>query len=184
MTNSLQIFLKPFIVTLLLSVSALAQQKGVKVAVTLFPAGDFVAQTSDVTGFAEIVSPTEVKASNIKINLKSLKTGMDLRDDHAKNKYLDVNKYPEAILMSATGKNGKGSGVLKMRNKESKIEGTYTLLAGNKFLKAEFKTKLSEYDIKEINYKGVGVDDEIKVEVIVPVQAAAATPAAKPPGKK
>ncbi|MBC7466773.1 MAG: YceI family protein [Bdellovibrio sp.] len=183
MKHSIQNFLKPFIITVLLSVSAFAQQKGVKVFVTLFPAGDFIAQTADVTGFAEIVSPTEVKASNIKINLKTLKTGMDLRDDHAKNKYLEVEKYPEAILVSATGKNGKGSGVLKMRNKESKVEGTYTLLGGNKFLKAEFKTKLSQYDIKEINYKGVGVDDEIKVEVIVPVQAAAAA-SAKPAGKK
>lgn len=171
------VFLKSLaLATLLLTPSAFAQQKNLKVYVTLFPAGDFIAATTDITGYAEMVSATEVKAKDIKINLKSLKTGMDLRDDHAKNKYLEVSKYPEAILVSASGKNGKGSGILRLHGKEAKVDGTYELLGGHKFLKAEFKTKLSSYDIKEINYKGVGVDDEIKVEIVVPVQAAAAIP--------
>lgn len=159
-------------------------QKSMKAYVTLFPAGDFIATTSDITGFAEMVSPTEVKAKDIKINLKSLKTGMELRDDHAKNKYMHVDKYPEAILVSATGKDGKGSGILKFHGKENKIDGTYSLISANKFLKAEFKIKLSAFDIKEINYKGVGVDDEVKIEVVVPVQAAAAAPAAPAVKKK
>jgi len=179
------IFKSVVIASLFFASSAFAQNaKGMKAYVTLFPAGDFIAQTSDVTGFAEMVSPTEVKASNIKVNLKTLKTGMELRDDHAKNKYLEVAKYPEAILVSATGKDGKGSGVLKFHGKENKVEGTYSLIGGNKLLKAEFKIKLSQYGINEINYKGVGVDDEVKIEVLVPVQAAAA--AAKPaaPAKK
>lgn len=176
--------LKCFALISLFSISsAFAQQKGMKAYVTLFPAGDFIATTSDITGFAEMVSPNEVKAKDIKVNLKSIKTGMELRDDHGKNKYLEVAKYPEAILVSATGKDGKGSGVLKLHGKEAKVDGTYTILPGNKFLKAEFKTKLSAHDIKEINYKGVGVDDEVKIEVVVPLQPAAA--AAKPvAGKK
>lgn len=177
MKNLTVIFKSLVLTILLITPSAFAQQKNLKVYVTLFPAGDFIAATTDITGYAEMVSATEVKAKDIKINLKSLKTGMELRDDHAKNKYLEVAKYPEAVLVSATGKNGKGSGVLRLHGKDAKVDGTYELLGGNKFLKAEFKTKLSSYDIKEINYKGVGVDDEIKVEIVVPVQAAAATAA-------
>jgi polyisoprenoid-binding protein YceI len=176
--KSLRSFLNTMlIITAFWTSSALAEQKEMKAYVTLFPAGDFVATTNDVTGFAEIVSPTEVKASNIKVNLKTIKTGMETRDDHAKNKYLEVAKYPEAVLVSATGKNGKGSGVLRMHGKESKVDGTYTLVDGNKFLKSEFKIKLSAFDIKDINYKGVGVDDEVKIVIVVPAQPAASAPA-------
>lgn len=146
-----------------------ATQKGVKVYVDLFPAGDFIGTTSDVTGSAKMVSANEVKAENIRVNLKNFKTGIGLRDTHAKDKYLEVNKYPEAILVSATGKGGKGQGILKIRNKESKVTGNYELLDGNKFLKAKFKTKLSQYGIQDISYKGIGVEDEIEIEAIVPV---------------
>ncbi|MFZ3231310.1 MAG: YceI family protein [Pseudobdellovibrio sp.] len=174
MKNTIQNSIKSFVVlSFLLISSAWADQKNLKVYVTLFPAGDFIAETNDITGAAELVSPTEVKAKDIKINLKSLKTGMETRDDHAKNKYLEVQKFPEAILISAIGKNGKGAGVLKIHGKETKVDGTYTLVDNNKFLKAVFKTKLSSFDIKEINYKGIGVDDEIKVEITVPVAASA-----------
>lgn len=159
----------------------MAQQKGMKAYITLFPAGDFIASTSDITGDAQMVSANEVKAQNIKINLNTLKTGLELRDEHAKNKYLEVQKYPEAVLVSATGKDGKGSGILRLHGKEAKVDGTYSLSNGNKFLKAEFKSKLSQFGINEINYKGVGVDDEFKVEVTVPVVAAKAPTAPAAP---
>lgn len=174
--------------TLMLASTSNAQQKSMQAYITLFPAGDFIASTSDITGNAEMVSATEVKAQNIKINLNALKTGLELRDEHAKNKYLEVQKFPEAVLVSASGKNGKGSGILRLHGKEVPVEGTYALLSGNTFLKAEFKSKLSQFGINEINYKGVGVDDEFKVEITVPiVAAAAATPVTaptKPKGKK
>ena len=117
---------------LMLASTSFAQEKSMKAYITLFPAGDFVASTSDITGNAEMVSATEVKAQNVKINLSTLKTGLELRDEHAKSKYLEVQKYPEAALVSATGKNGKESGVLRLHGKEVQVEGTYTLLGGNK----------------------------------------------------
>lgn len=164
---------------LIVSTSVYAQEKGMKAYVTLFPAGDFVASTNDVTGQAEVLPNGDIQAKDIRINLKTLKTGMELRDDHAKNKYLEVSKYPEAILVTGTGKGGVGTGVLKMKDKQANIDGKYTLLAGKKAVKAEFNIKLSSFGINEINFKGVGVDDEVKVEVIIPVgEAAAAKPAA------
>ncbi len=172
-----------FTAILLFSLGAIAQQKNVKVFVTLFPAGDFVANTGDVKGSAQLVGPNEVKASNIVVNLNSLKTGIELRDDHAKNKYLDVKQHPEAVLVSAEGKNGTGSGVLKIRGKESKVQGTYVLTNGNKFMTAKFKTKLSSYGINEVSYKGIGAEDDINIEVTVPIEpakVAAAKTAAAP----
>lgn len=167
---------------LLISTVVFAQEKGMKAYVTLFPAGDFVASTNDVSGQVEVLPNGDVQAKDIRVNLTNLKTGMDLRDDHAKNKYLEVGKYPEAILVSGTGKGGKGTGVLKMKGKDAKVEGTYTVLGGKKAVKAEFEIKLSDFGISEINFKGVGVEDKVKIEVIVPVGAMAATPPAAAAG--
>ena len=57
---------------LMLASTSFAQEKSMKAYITLFPASDFVASTSDITGNAEMVSATEVKAQNVKINLSTL----------------------------------------------------------------------------------------------------------------
>ena len=148
------------------SVSAMAA--GSLVAdVTLNPAGDFKAKTSDVSGEATVSGDT-VKADNIVVKLNKLVTGMPLRDRHAKEKYMEVNKYPEAVLTKATGQGGKGKGMLKFHGVEKEVSGTYKI-EGN-MLKANFPIKLSDFKISGINYMGVGVEDEVKVEVSVPVK--------------
>lgn len=152
-----------------------AQQGTVKVYVALNPAGDFVG-TLKSTGAATLVG-NKVSAKNIVVDMKSLTTGLDLRDDHAKNKYMEVGKYPEAVLIEATGENGKGTGKLKFHGKENPISGTYTV-QGGKMLNATFKIKLSDYGISDISYKGIGVEDEVKVEVQVPIATAGTAPAA------
>lgn len=171
MKKNFQVLIKfALILTAFTGPFALAQQN-VKVYVQLFPAGDFVATTKDVIGSAEINAANEISAKNITVNLNSIKTGLELRDEHAKVKYLQVKNFPEATLVSAAGKEGKGTGVLRIRGKEAAVDGTYSLSNNKKLLKAIFTTKLSNFDIKEINYKGIGVEDEIKIEVTVPVVA-------------
>ena len=160
-----------------------AQEASVKAYVSLSPAGDFVAQMKKVTGNATLEGK-KYSAKNIVVDMSSLSTGLELRDEHAKNKYLDIKKYPEAVLVTATGENGTGEGKLKYRNQEKPIKGTYKVLSGGKAIQADFKIKLSDYDIKGINYKGIGVDDEVKLEVIIPVKEAAAKPVAPPVKKK
>ncbi len=172
---------------ILISQNGFAQQGTVKAFVALSPAGDFVG-TMKATGSAT-VSGNKVSAKNIVVDLKSMTTGLDLRDDHAKNKYMEVSKYPEAVLVEAVGENGKGTGKLKFHGKENPISGTFTV-QGGKMLNATFKIKLSDYGISDISYKGIGVEDEVKVEVQVPIAAAgaapaaAATPAAAAPAQK
>lgn len=152
-----------------------AQQGTVKAYVALSPAGDFVG-TMKSTGAATL-SGNKVSAKNIIVDMKSMVTGLDLRDDHAKNKYMEVGKYPEAVLIEATGENGKGTGKLKFHGKENPVAGTYTI-QGGKILNATFKIKLSDYGISDISYKGIGVEDEVKIEVQVPIAAAGAPAAA------
>ena len=158
-------FLTALIVTMGISTAAMAQS--VVVDVVLNPMGDFKGKTSDVKGEA-IVKGDEVSAQNIVVNLKNLKTGVEVRDKHTQ-KYLETSKYPEAVLISATGKGGKGTGKIKIRGVEKDIAGSYKV--EGKVLKATFKLKLSDFGINDINYMGVGVEDEITLNVAVPVKS-------------
>lgn len=139
----------------------------VQVDVVLNPMGDFKAKASDVKGHA-VMKGDEVSAENIVVPLKGLKTGIELRDKHTL-KYLEVDKYPEAILVSATGKGGKGKGIIKIRGVEKEVVGVYKV--DGKKLKAKFKLKLSDFGINDVNYMGVGVEDEVTLQVLVPVQS-------------
>lgn len=138
------------------------------VDVVLNPMGDFKAKTTDVKGYA-YKEGDKVKAQNIIVNLKSLKTSIESRDKHAQ-KYLETDKHPEAILSAAVGENGKGKGKIKIKGIEKVVEGTYKI-QGDK-LAANFKLKLSDFKIEGINYMGVGVEDEVVLNVVVPLKPA------------
>ena len=132
----------------------------------LIPAGDFTGKTAEVTGFATVAGQ-KVKAENIHVSLKNIKTGIELRDTHTR-KHLDADKFPEAILVKGEGENGVGSGILKIKGIEKQVKGTYKV-AGNE-LAAEFKIKLSDFKITGIKYMGVGVDDDVTLKVKIPVR--------------
>ncbi len=160
--------MKTFIAALFITVgfinTALAQS--VTIDITLNPMGDFKAKTSDIKGFA-VAKGDQVTAENITVNLKGLKTGLELRDKHTQ-KYLDTATYPDAILVSASGKAGQGSGKLKIRGIEKDVAGTFKI--EGKILKADFKVNIADYGIKDINYMGVGVEDIVVIHVAVPVK--------------
>ncbi len=136
------------------------------VDVTLTPMGDFKAKTNNVKGNA-VLKGDEVSAQNIVVNLKSLKTGVELRDTHTL-RHLQADKFPEAVLISATGKGGKGTGKIKIKGIEKPISGTYKIV--DNMLLAEFPLKLTDFGIKDINYMSVGVEDEVKLHVAVPLK--------------
>lgn len=152
---------------------ALAQENTVKAYFVLNPMGDFVGTMKVISGNVSL-QDGKFKGKNIVVDLKSLVTGMELRDDHAKNKYLEVKKYPTAVLLEAIGANGVGKAKIKVRDKESIVTGTYKVSSTGKTLKAEFKIKLSSFGIADVSFKGIGVEDEVRVEVIVPIVAGAA----------
>lgn len=147
-------------------IGSLALAASATVDVTLSPAGSFKAETKDVKGFAT-QKGNEVSAQNIVVPLKGLKTGIELRDKHTL-KYLEVNKYPEAVLISAKGKGGKGIGKIRIRGIEKDISGTYKIVG--KELQANFKLNLPDFKITDINYMGVGVEDEVVLNVKVPLK--------------
>lgn len=158
--------MKKILVSSLILISQLAFAQQATVDVALRPAGSFKGKTSDVKGTVT-QKGTAFEAQNIVVDLRNLKTGIELRDEHTK-KHLQVDKHPEAVLVSAKGEGGNGEGVIRIKGIEKKISGSYKI-EGTKLI-AEFPLKLSEFEITGIKYMGVGVDDEVKVTVEVPVK--------------
>ncbi len=152
-----------FILVLFASSLAIAQ---VQLNFKLSPAGSFVGKTSQIQGHV-VRSGDTFTASNIVVPLKGLKTGISLRDEHTL-KHLDVQKFPNAVLVSATGKGGKGTGLIRIRGIEKPIAGSYEIV-GNK-LEAEFMLKPSDFNITGVRYMGVGLKDSVQVIVSVPIK--------------
>ena len=162
MDNNIRSFL---IFMFFLTPSTVAWSQSAVVDVTLVPAGSFKAETKKVKGKA-YKSATGVTAENITVDLTTLTTGISLRDKHLKDRLM-VNTYPEAVLTKASGRSGKGKGIIEIKGKKQQVAGTYKIV-GNK-LEAEFKMNLPKLDIKDVKYMGVGVSEDVTVRVTVPI---------------
>lgn len=156
------------LVLLLLSTPhfAFAENK-VEIDVSLSPAGSYKATTSEVKGVA-YKTADGVAAEDITVDFRNLKTGIGLRDKHTRDR-LAVDKYPNAKLVKAIGKNGKGEAQIAVRGKKIKVKGTYKI--ENEMLVAEFPIVISTLDIKDVRYMGVGVKDTVTIHVTVPLEA-------------
>lgn len=168
------------VLSLVLIASSAWAQSGVVVDVTLNPMGDFKAKTSNIKGEA-LVNGSSVEAKDIEVDLSSLKTGIELRDKHTL-KYLDVKQHPKAVLVSATGSNGKGTGRIRIRGVEKDIAGTYKV--NGRFLQAQFPLTLSEFGINDVTYMGVGVEDQVTLNVTVPIKEKGLATSVSPVKKK
>ena len=151
---------------ILVQTQALADAPSASVDVALVPAGSFVGKTQDVKGEATLDGDT-VRAENIIVNLKDLKTGVKLRDEHTQ-KHLETDKFPQAILVKAVGKGGKGGAIIKIKGVDEKVSGTYKIEGST--LIADFPVKLSVHQITGIKYMGIGVDDQVKIHVEIPIK--------------
>ncbi len=158
---------KVFFLLLLLSTPnfAFAENK-VEIDVSLSPAGSYKATTTEVKGVAYRTADG-VAAENIEVDFRNLKTGINLRDKHTRDR-LAVDKYPQAKLVKAIGKSGKGEAQISVRGKKIKVKGTYKI--ENENLTAEFPIEISTLDIKDVRYMGVGVKDTVTIHVTVPLE--------------
>ena len=110
----------------------------------------------------------------LSFDLQTLKTGISLRDDHMKNKYLEVTKYPKATLtlknlMLPEKKSGDVpfKGLLKIHGVEKEVKGKVTLESGSDGkevkMKGEIPIKLADFKIEIPSYKGITVAETVKV---------------------
>lgn len=105
------------------------------------------------------------------VALGDLKTGIDLRDEHMKEKYLEVAKFPKATLTidSLVVANGEKeydfNGKLTVKGVEKPVSGklNLTLAADKAEGKASFKLQTGDYPIGVPSHLGVTMAESVDV---------------------
>jgi polyisoprenoid-binding protein YceI len=134
-----------------------------------------------IRGVSEVLSGQLKLKNNVKtisgefqFDLSSLKTGIELRDDHMKNKYLEIEKHKNATLvfenipyLEESVKDQKFMASLNLHGITKNIEGVYETSKqdSQQRFKAEFKIKVSDFGIPIPSYAGITVTDEVQVTV-------------------
>lgn len=133
---------------------------------------------------AKLSGQIEVSGNQISgdctVALNQLTTGIDLRDKHMKEKYLETAKYPEAtftiskIDLPLDFVNQKKSfsavpfeGKMKVKNVEKEVRGLAdvdTSTANLIKVSTEFKSQISSFQMDIPTYLGVKVADEVTVK--------------------
>ena len=132
----------------------------------------------------KLIGNIEIELNHIlgefKVALADLTTGIELRDKHMKEKYLEVSKFPEASftiskialpaqflterkVFSAVPFEGK----MKIKNTEKDIAGTADVdtTDGTQIkVSTEFKTGISQYQIDIPTNLGIKVADEVIIK--------------------
>jgi hypothetical protein len=151
--------------TFLVFSNAYAAKKGISISVELSPAGSFEIK-GKVKGKVK-KSGAGFSAKKLSFKVKRLKTGMDLRDKHTKEK-LEYKKYADVVVTDAKGSGGKGTGTINVRGKKQKFNFSYKEVG--KYVQAKFKLSLKSFGFSGINYMGVGVKDKVTVTATIPVE--------------
>jgi len=104
------------------------------------------------------------------VDLSTLETGMDLRDDHMKNKYLEVTKFPKATLKLpkfTPEKSGSVEGILTLKEVEKPIKIDYTIDSseGSMTVKTTFELLLTDFKVGIPSFQGITVAKTIKLAV-------------------
>ncbi len=133
----------------------------------LNPAGDFSVKSNTILGSVKKYKGGYM-AENINVPITSLKSGIELRDQHI-YKRLEANKFPNVILLKAIATKGKFTGILKVKNMKKKIHGVYKTEGKN--LVGSFKLKMSDFKLPEASYLGVGVEDEFELVIKAPLSS-------------
>lgn len=112
----------------------------------------------------------DMVSGTFKLPLNTLKTGMELRDDHMINKYLEAPKYPQAALTLrpfVLKDEGVTTGTLSLHNVEKDIEIEYTSSKSENALMVEtkFQLVLSDFNIDIPSFQGITVAKDIKLKV-------------------
>ena len=152
----------------------------VSVRCPLTVGGSFDAKTTSLGG--EIVVDPQKQGEldgSLAVDLRTLQTGISLRDSHMRENYLEVQKgsgYEQATLTrirldgvnlaAPIGKVGF-TGVLALHGQEREVTGTADIRKAGEGLRvhATFPVKVSDFDIASPTYLGVGVRNEVSVAV-------------------
>lgn len=125
------------------------------------------------TGIIKFVKTKSSGAATF--DLSTLNTGIDLRDKHMKEKYLEVGKFPKATLTlnslsvseNFTGEKIPFQGMLMLHGVEQPVSGSASLKkTGNQMtVVADFPVQLDAHGITIPSFAGITVAKEVNVTV-------------------
>ena len=155
------------------------EQGAVRVICPITIGGSFEAKTTALSGSVTAGgSASPAFEGSLTVNLRTLDTGIGLRNEHLRENYLEVGKgagFDTATLseIDLNGFNphteGKGSftGVLSLHGVSKAVTGAVEIRQSGAGLrvKASFPVQLSDYSVRTPRYLGIGVKDTVQVEV-------------------
>ncbi len=157
-----------------------AGQSDVRVICPMTIGGSFDVKTTALRGTLTLAtSRSPAFDGSLAVDLRTLDTGITLRNAHLRDTYLEVDKgpgYDQAIVseidlkgLSPDAPRGKGSftGSLTLHGVKKAVTGPVDVqqAGGGVQVKASFSITLSDYDIAQPRYMGVGVKNVVQVQV-------------------
>ena len=159
-------------------VGYLISEPSVAVRCPLTVGGSFDAKTNALSGELAIDPQNQgVLDGSLTVDLRTLQTGIKLRDTHMRENYLEVQKpgYEHATLTNIRLEGNTSepvskvgfTGVLAVHGLQRNVAGTADIrrAGDNLRVQASFPVKVSEFEIPSPSYLGVGVRDEVTVGV-------------------
>ena len=157
-----------------------AAQSDIRVTCPMTVGGSFDVRTTALSGTLTVsTSRSPAFDGSLAVDLRTLDTGISLRNTHLRENYLEVNKgpgYDQATVsdIDLNGLNpdtpqGKGSftGALTLHGVKKAVTGSVDVrqAGGGLQIKASFPINLSDYSISAPRYMGVGVKNTVQVQV-------------------
>jgi len=147
--------------------------------------GGFEAKSEAVSGQVSLGTdqPGTLNGA-MSVDLRTLKTGIGMRDRHMKDNYLEVEKAPgfetatiEGIQIEKLDGKTTFNGTLVLHGERRPVSGQATIArqGGGYNVEAEFPVKVSEFNIPKPTYLGVGVQDQIKIKIALTVTSVTTT---------
>jgi polyisoprenoid-binding protein YceI len=151
----------------------------VRVTCPMTVGGSFEAKTSALAGQLSIDSSATMLAGELSVDLKTLDTGITLRNQHMVENYLEVGKgegFDRATLSNidvgalASGVDGQKpfTARLRLHGVTQTVTGRATLSSRGSSVRvdASFPLHISDFAIAAPRYLGVGVKNDVTVRVV------------------
>lgn len=107
------------------------------------------------------------------VNLEKLDSGIEMRDQHLKEKYLETKKFPTATLeiksqkVSLEGKKSEIEATLDFHGKKKPIKLFMELRKKDKtiVMKSNFDFSLTEFGVELPSFQGITAADQVKLNI-------------------
>ena len=151
--------------------------------------GSFEVKTDAVSGQVSLGAeePRSLEGA-VSVDLRTLKTGIGMRDRHMRDNYLEVDKAPgfdtatiEGIELEKLEGKTTFNGTLVLHGQRKPISGTANIARQGVVynVEAEFPVSVSEFNIPKPTFLGVGVQDQIRIKIALSVTSVTTTARAR-----